>query len=57
VLIDFCGAAEHCVQYNPDTLSRTLQVQAIAEGGDRSEAMRLKGPAVGDHQARNRIAE
>jgi hypothetical protein len=34
------------LQYNPDTLSRTLQVQAIAEGGDRSEAMRLKGPPV-----------
>jgi len=35
------------LQYNPDTLSRTLQVQAIgAEGSDRSEALRLKGPAV-----------
>jgi hypothetical protein len=34
------------LQYNPDTISRTLQVQAIAEGGDRSEAMRLKGPPV-----------
>jgi hypothetical protein len=34
------------LQYNPDTLSRTLQPQAIKEGGDRSEAMRLTGPAV-----------
>lgn len=35
------------LQYNPDTLSRSLQVQAIgAEGGDRSEALRLKGPPV-----------
>src|SRR5262245_4176852 len=35
------------LQYNPDTLSRTLQVQAIgAEGGGRSEALRLKGPPV-----------
>lgn len=34
------------LQYTPDTLSRTLQVQAITEGGDRSEAMRLKAPPV-----------
>lgn len=35
------------LQYNPDSLSRTLQVQAAgAEGGDRSEALRLKGPPV-----------
>ncbi len=34
------------LQYNPDTLSRTLQPQAIKEGGDRSEAMRLTGPPV-----------
>jgi hypothetical protein len=36
------------LQYNPDTLTRTLQVQgtAPAQGGDRSEALRLKGPAV-----------
>jgi hypothetical protein len=32
------------LQYNPDTISRTLQVQAITEGGDRSEALRLKAP-------------
>ncbi len=35
------------LQYNPDTLSRTLQVQSVkAEGGDRSEALRLTGPPV-----------
>ncbi|MBD2511494.1 hypothetical protein IQ274_27760 [Nostoc sp. LEGE 12447] len=35
------------LQYNPDTLSRTLQVQGVgAETGDRSEALRLKGPPV-----------
>lgn len=34
------------LQYNPDTLSRTLQVQGVGEGGDRSEALRLKGPPV-----------
>ncbi len=35
------------LQYNPDSLSRSLQVQgAGAEGGDRSEPLRLKGPAV-----------
>lgn len=35
------------LQYNPDTLSRTLQVQGVAsEGGDRSEPLRLKGPPV-----------
>jgi hypothetical protein len=34
------------LQYNPDTLSRTLQVKGSAEGGDRSQALRLKGPPV-----------
>ena len=34
------------LQYNPDTLTRTLQVQASGETGDRSEALRLKGAAV-----------
>ena len=34
------------LQYNPDTLSRTLQVQAAtSDGQDRSEALRIKGPA------------
>ena len=50
VLIDADTAAVQRVialQYNPDTLTRTLQVQAVAgEAGDRSEALRLKGPPV-----------
>ena len=34
-------------QYNPDTLSRTLQAQtAGAEGADRSEALRLRGAPI-----------
>jgi hypothetical protein len=34
------------LQYNPETLSRTLQVQGVGAEGDRSEALRLKGPAI-----------
>lgn len=37
------------LQYNPDTLTRTLQVKSVtsgSEGGDRSDALRLKGPPV-----------
>ena len=35
------------LQYNPDTLTRSLQPQAIAgDGQDRSQALRLKGPPV-----------
>jgi len=35
------------LQYNPDTITRSLQPQAFgAESGDRSEALRLKGPPV-----------
>src|SRR5437879_252331 len=34
------------LQYNPETLSRTLQIKALAEGGDRSDVMRLTGPPV-----------
>ncbi len=35
------------LQYNPEKLTRSLQVStAGGEGGDRSEAMRFKGPAV-----------
>jgi hypothetical protein len=42
------GAVQRIIvlQYNPDTLSRTLQIKALSEGGDRSEAMRLTGPPV-----------
>ena len=35
------------LQYTPDTLTRTLQPQGVGStGGDRSEVLRLKGPAV-----------
>lgn len=35
------------LQYNPDTLTRTLQVQSVeSEGGKRSDALRLSGPPV-----------
>ena len=48
VLIDPDSSAVRriiALQYNPDTLSRTLQVQgAGGEGGDRLEALRLTGP-------------
>ena len=47
VLLDpTTGATQRIIalQYNPDTLSRTLQVQAIGGEGDRLEALRLKGP-------------
>ncbi|HEY8158976.1 MAG TPA: hypothetical protein VIF10_09775 [Methylobacter sp.] len=33
-------------QYNPDTVTRSLQVQGSGDGGDRSEAMRLKAPPI-----------
>jgi len=31
------------LQYNPDTLTRTLKIKGAEEGGDRSEALRLYG--------------
>lgn len=34
------------LQYNPDTLSRTLQAHGVNETGDRSQALRLRGPPV-----------
>ena len=43
------GAVLHILplQYNPDTLTRTLQVKGVgAESGDHIEALRLKGPPV-----------
>jgi hypothetical protein len=43
------GAIQRVIalQYNPDTLTRTLQPKSAAgEAGDRSDALRLKGPAV-----------
>jgi hypothetical protein len=49
VLIDAVSAAIQrmiVLQYNPDSLSRTLQVQAMPDAADRSQAMRIRGPAV-----------
>jgi hypothetical protein len=49
VLVDpVSGAVRRVItlQYNPDSLSRTLQVQGAGHGGERSEALRLKGPPV-----------
>lgn len=49
VLVDPASAAVRRVislQYNPDSLSRTLQAQSMGEGAERSEALRLTGPAV-----------
>ncbi|HYJ89302.1 MAG TPA: hypothetical protein VEW46_24780 [Pyrinomonadaceae bacterium] len=34
------------LQYNPDSLTRSLQIKTLAEGGDRSDVMRLTGPPV-----------
>ena len=34
------------MQYNPDTLTRSLKIKGAEEGGDRSEALRLTGPPV-----------
>src|SRR5580658_4343449 len=50
VLIDPTTAAVQRIstlQYNPDTLTRSLQAQSLETGNkDRSEALRLKGPAI-----------
>jgi len=50
VLVDpGSGAVRSAIalQYNPETLSRSFQIQAVgAEGGERSQPMRIKGPAV-----------
>ncbi len=48
VLLDPASAAVQRIislQYNPDTITRSLQIQAIGEG-DRSQAFRIKGPPV-----------
>jgi hypothetical protein len=47
VLIDTeTDAVERVIafQYNPDSLSRSLQARGSGEGGDRAEALRLTGP-------------
>ena len=34
------------LQYNPESISRTLQAQATGTDGSRSQALRLRGPAI-----------
>lgn len=34
------------LQYNSDSLGRSFAVQAMGEDGDRSQALRLRGPAI-----------
>ncbi|MEE8576318.1 MAG: hypothetical protein V3T31_03605, partial [candidate division Zixibacteria bacterium] len=49
VLIDPNSAAVQKIitlQYNPETLSRSLAVQSVGEGGTRSDALRLNGPPI-----------
>lgn len=49
VEVDVAGGAVRRVielQYNPDTLSRTMALQAAAGGGKQSESLRLTSPAV-----------
>jgi len=49
VLLDpLVGTVQRIIamQYNPDSLTRTLQPQTVKESGDRSEALRLTGPPV-----------
>jgi hypothetical protein len=49
VLVDpDTGAISRIValQYNPDTLTRSLQPKVVGDSTDRSEATRLKGPPV-----------
>jgi hypothetical protein len=49
VLIDpESGAIERVIslQYNSETLTHGLAVQAVGDQGERSQALRLKGPAV-----------
>jgi hypothetical protein len=34
------------LQYNPDSITRTLQVQDMGDSGNRADSLRLKGPAI-----------
>lgn len=38
------------LQYNPDTLTRTMEVKSMGEGAERSDALRLTGPAAESYQ-------
>ncbi len=49
VLVDpVSGAVRRTItlQYNPDSLARSLQIRGAGTGADRSEALRLEGPPV-----------
>jgi hypothetical protein len=49
VLVDpGSGAVRRVIamQYNPDQLTRSFEVQAFGEGGTVADALRLKGPAI-----------
>jgi hypothetical protein len=50
ILDDASGAVKRTIalQYNPDTLTRSFQVQGAGgdAGGERSQPFRLKGPAI-----------
>jgi hypothetical protein len=49
VLVDAASSAVQRVivlQYNPETLSRTLEPMGVGEDAERSEQLRLKGPPV-----------
>ena len=49
VLIDSESSAIQRVivlQYNPDSLSRSVKAQGTDDQGDRSQALRLRGPAI-----------
>jgi hypothetical protein len=49
VLLDPSSGAVQTVlplQYNPDSLTRTLQVQDMGDSGNRADSLRLKGPAI-----------
>ena len=49
VLVDpDSGAVQKIItlQYNPETITRSFQVQAVGPTADRSQALRVKGPAV-----------
>lgn len=42
------GAVQRIVplQYNPNSITRTLQVQDMGDDGNRADVLRLKGPAI-----------
>lgn len=49
VLVDpQSGAVQRIIslQYNPDNLSRSMEIQSLADGDNRSQPLRLTGPAI-----------